>query len=181
MTLREGIWWNDGKPAGFSPEQEDILTRCFDMIYPTLLRMTGNHETALDLTQEAFLRAWEKMDEFEGRSNFSTWLYRIAVNTTLNHLRRAKKIIYTEIDPAIIANDLPDERVEERFEMASIREAVLALPPNLRVCVVLHYFEHKPVNEIAEILGIARGTAAWRLHMARKKLKVELKTRGIRP
>ncbi len=181
MTLREGKWWKDEKPAAFSPEQEDILSECFGVIFPTLLRMTGNRETALDLTQESFLRAWEKMNEFKGRSSFSTWLYRIAVNLTLNHLRRAKKIIYTEVDPAVIAERLPDDMAEERFEMASIRESVLALSPNLRACIVLHYFESKPVHEIADILGIPRGTAAWRLHMARKKLKKELMNRGIRP
>ena len=164
----------------YPPEQEDILSGCFDLIYPTLLRMTGNRETALDLTQETFLRAWEKMDAFEGRSSFSTWLYRIAVNLALNHLRRSKKITYTEIEPSIIAKELPEDRAEERFEMAAIREAVLTLSPNLRACIVLHYFESKPVEEIAGILGIARGTAAWRLHRARKKLKVEFKRRGIR-
>jgi RNA polymerase sigma-70 factor (ECF subfamily) len=181
LTLKEGTWWKERMPAEFSPEQEDILSGCFDLIFPTLLRMTGNRETALDLTQDTFLKAWEKMNGFEARSSFSTWLYRIAVNLTLNHLKRSKKVIYTEIDPALIAEGLPDESIEKRFEMAAVRESVLSLPPNLRACVVLHYFEAKPLDEIADILGIARGTAAWRLHVARKQLKVELKRGGIIP
>ncbi len=166
---------------GFTPEQEDYLSGCFDTIFPVLLRMTGNRETALDLAQDTFVRAWEKMDEFEGRSSLSTWLYRIAVNLALNHLRRSKKIIYTESDPSVIAEHIPEDLAGERFEKAAIREAVLSLAPNLRACVVLHYFEDKPVGEIAGILDIAKGTAAWRLHVARKKLKAELNKRGIIP
>jgi RNA polymerase sigma-70 factor (ECF subfamily) len=143
--------------------------------------MTGNREIALDLTQETFLRAWEKMDTFEGRCSFSTWLYRIAVNLALNHLRRAKKIIYTDVEPSVIEGRLPEDKAEKRFEMAAVRESVLSLAPNLRACVVLHYFEAKPIDEIADILGIPRGTAGWRLHVARKKLKNELAKRGINP
>ena len=164
----------------YLPEQEDILSGCFDLIYPTLLRLTGNRETALDLTQETFLKGWENLKSFEGRAAFSTWLYRIAVNLALNHLKRAKKIVYTEIEPSAIAMELPEDEAEERFEKAAVRESVLALSPGLRACVVLHYFEAKPVDEIAEILGIARGTAAWRLYAARKKLKRELGRRGIK-
>ena len=166
--------------ASYPPEQEDMISGCFELIFPTLLRLTGNRETALDLTQETFLRGWERMDSFEGRSSISTWLYRIAVNLALNYLRRNKKITYTEIEPAVIAGELPENEAEKRFEMSAIREAVLSLPADLRVCIVLHYYEAKPVDDIARILGIARGTAAWRLHCARKKLKVELERRGVR-
>ena len=179
MVLKERKMKPNGEPS-YPPEQEDIISGCFELIFPTLLRLTGNRETALDLTQETFLRGWEKMDSFEGRSNISTWLYRIAVNLALNHLRRNKKITYTEIEPSAIAGELPENMIEKRFEMASVRESVLSLPVNLRACVVLHYYEAKPVDEIADILGIPRGTAAWRLHCARKKLKAELRRRGVR-
>jgi len=168
-----------GEETRYPPEQEDILSGCFDLIYPTLLRMTGNRETALDLTQETFLKAWEKRDSFEGRSSFSTWVYRIGVNLTLNYLRRMRKVVYTEIDPSVIIRELPEEKADDRFMMAAIRESIMSLQPNLRVCIILHYYDSKSVDEISEVLGIARGTAGWRLHSARKKLKRELKQRGI--
>ncbi len=178
MILTEGKI-KQAAELNYPPDQEDMLTGCFDLVFPVLLRMTGNRELARDLTQETFLKAWEKRDSFEGRSNLSTWLYRIAVNLALNHLKRAKRIIYTELEPSVIADGLADDRVEDRFEIAAVRESVMALPPKLRVCVVLHYFESKPLDEIARILGIARGTAGWRLNIARKRLKGELGRRGI--
>ena len=181
VALSEGKWLLEMEKPGYTPEQEDILSGCFDLIYPTLLRMTGDRETALDLTQDTFLRAWEKMNGFEGRSKFSTWLYRVAVNLAITHLKRQRRVTYTESDPAVILDELPEERAEDRFEIAAIRDSVLSLSPPMRACVVLHYYESKPLDEIAEILGIARGTAAWRLHIARKKLKTELRKRGVHP
>ena len=153
----------------------------YDKIYPVILRMVANEEVAKDLTQEAFLRAWEKRSSFRGDSNLGTWLYRIAVNVTLTYLGKNKKVSQHPIEESI----LPDKRegihkkLERMNECDLVRQAIQDLPPAYRITVIMHYYEDKKLDQIAKLTGISKGTAAWRLYKARNMLNKNLRAMGV--
>jgi RNA polymerase sigma-70 factor (ECF subfamily) len=144
------------------------------MIYPMVLDGT----VADDLTQEVFLRAFRGLASFNGRSQFSTWLYRVAMNTAKSFLSRQRRA------PVDFRAELPDDcpssatRPETSvmdIELQTAVEAALAeLPPKLRAAIVLITLEGMDPAKAAQIEGCSRPTIYWRLHEARKRLKQQL-------
>lgn len=168
--------------AGRSEAFGILVRRYQDRIYPTLLRLTGSPEDACDLLQDAFLRAYEKLDRFQGESSFYTWIYRIAVNLALSDRRRRKVIGRSpkslDAEPVERAEDtastdpsLPLERAEQE---ARVLEALGRLLPDQRAVVVLKDLDGHRYDEIAALLGIPVGTVRSRLHRARGELRVLL-------
>jgi RNA polymerase sigma-70 factor (ECF subfamily) len=160
-----------------------LVQRYQDRLYPTMLRLTGSADDALDLLQDAFLRAYEKLDKFQGESSFYTWVYRIAVNLALSGRRRRKVTLrFTRpdhddsIDPQdeSLASDptLPLE-IAERDEL--IQAALDALAADHRAVVVMKEFDGLRYEEIAAVLGVPVGTVRSRLHRARLELRDRLK------
>lgn len=150
-------------------------------------RMTANPDDVDDIVQELFVRAWKGLPRFRGDAQFSTWLYRIAVNTTIKHRSRNKNENSMSLSaesltggldslqaptdaPAMQGGDpfLSTERKEQEGE---VRRAVLSLPEKQRTVVVLHYFEGYSCEEISKIVGCSVGTVWSRLHYACKRLK----------
>ena len=159
-----------------------LVQRYQDRLYPTMLRLTGSADDALDLLQDAFLRAFEKLGSFHGESSFYTWVYRIAVNLALSGRRRQRSLRVvglqrgeTTIDPPgdPVANDptLPLER-QERDSL--IQAALDALADDHRAVVVMKEFDGLRYEEIAAILGVPVGTVRSRLHRARLELRDRL-------
>lgn len=161
-----------------------LIEGTYRTIYATLLRLTGgDSELAADLTQEAYRKAWAALDGFGGRSRFSTWLFRIAYTTFLNHARRPHLV--TAVDdlervadgagaagqagPAGgLAADPPppaDERVVREQRDERLRRAVMALPADLRDTVAARFWGDLPVREIARSEGVTG--AAIRKRLAR--------------
>ena len=144
-------------------------------IYALCLRMTANAARAEELTQQAFICAWEKLPQFRGDCAFSSWLHRLAVNLVLMEMRAgarlAARVLFTD-DPAV-------------FETASLvtppgirldlEQAIAALPPQARTIFVLHDVEGWQHNEIADQLGLAIGTTKAQLHRARHLLQEALR------
>src|SRR5947207_2835763 len=128
-----------------------LVTRYQDRLYPTVFRLTGCAEDALDLLQEAFLRAYEKLERFHGESSFYTWVYRIAINLALSDRRKRR-----HESTAALPLDPPDERAEddpaaplERAERAErIQQALNALAPDHRTVVVMKEFDGLRYEEI---------------------------------
>jgi RNA polymerase sigma-70 factor (ECF subfamily) len=155
-----------------------LVSRYQDRLYPTVFRLTGCAEDALDLLQETFLRAFEKLDRFHGESSFYTWTYRIAINLALSDRRRRR-----HATRAAIPLDPPDARVEddpaaplERAERDErIQEALNALAPDHRAVVVMKEFDGLRYEEIGATLGIPVGTVRSRLHRARCELRERLR------
>ena len=148
-----------------------------------MLRLTGSAEDALDLLQDAFLRAFEKLDRFQGESSFYTWVYRIAVNLALSGRRRRRVTLRFQRpggddpldppdDPILSDPTLPLERAE-RDEL--IQSALNALADDHRAVVVMKEFDGLRYEEIAAILGVPVGTVRSRLHRARLDLRERLK------
>lgn len=160
----------------------ELVKRHQKKVYATTLQMTGNHGEADDLAQETFLRAFQAVDRFDGRSEFSTWLYRIAINLTINHLkRRAKTRPADESDPRVAGalaasaqKGDPASEVELRRFYARLAAALDELPDNLRATVVLVSLQGLPHRVAAEVLGCSEGTVSWRVHQARKLLREAL-------
>lgn len=143
-------------------------------MYALCLRMTGDRVDAEELTQRTFVRAWEGLPAFRGESEFSTWLYRVAVNTVLAW-RRARGRLRSRVEST---GDLTgfEGAVRPPFdpEWAEIERAVASLPEGARLVLLLHDLEGYRHREIARMTGTAEGTVRSQLHRARELLRCRL-------
>lgn len=148
-----------------------------DKVYGICLRMTGNVSEAEDCAQEAFIRAWHKLDKFRADSAFSTWLHRIAVNSVLGRMRKSKR----EHDRIMVAaeNARPNTASGESGELRDLSDAVDRLPRGARNVFVLHAVYGYSHDETGEMLGIATGTSKAQLHRAKRLLAQQLKQQGF--
>lgn len=142
-------------------------------IYYLCLRMTGTHQVADDVAQETFIKAYFALPTFKDRLSFYSWIRKIAVNTSLNHIKAGKREEpLGERDnaiPALPHDELQQNEVEQKF-----REALQALPPDQKAVFVLRVQEDQSYRDIARTLHIAEGTVMSRLNRARQKLKAAL-------
>ena len=156
-------------------------------VYAAALHVTGNHSDADDVTQETFVRAFRGLASFDGRSDFFTWLYRIAVNTALNRLRSSRRAGALSTAGAAEAAQVggrpealgaprlaPDELAQLGQQVRSTLVAMSQLSPPLRVTLVLATIEGLGHKQIADILDIPEGTVAWRVNEARRILREKL-------
>jgi RNA polymerase sigma-70 factor (ECF subfamily) len=141
-----------------------------------IYRLCGNMQVAEDATQETFIQAWQRLPSYRSRSSLRNWLYRIAVNTAIDMLRKEKRILPGEIENMnlMVSEPGPEAMAAnlERTEM--VQEAILALPDASRAVLVLREFEDLSYKEIAESLDIPVGTVMSRLNYARKLLREKL-------
>lgn len=167
-----------------------LVRRHQKRIYRLAAHLTGSGAEAEDVTQEAFVRAYQALDRFDGRSEPFTWLYRIAVNLSLNHLRSRKTRGRTtpEDDPRIasllvetrpsLAGD-PEGSAQRARVARALAEGLDALSETLRTTLVLVAVDGLSHEEASGVLGCPEGTVAWRVHEARRKLKAFLTERGF--
>ena len=140
-------------------------------IYGLCLRMTGQHHTAEDCVQEAFVQAWRALPRFESRSAFGTWLHRIAVNTVLQQARkRGEQLGTMDSVEREVADVLPDKTSPDPGRARDIEAAIATLPPGARHVLVLAGIYGYSHEESAAMLGIAVGTCKAQLHRARALL-----------
>jgi len=144
--------------------------------------MTANEEIAKDLTQDTFLKAWEKRDSFRGDADIGTWLYRIAVNITLTYIGKNKRCSTTGIEESILPSKEEGmlRKEERRSEGVIVKRAIAKLPANYRMALIMHYYDDMKLEDIARASGISKGTAAWRLFKARQMISGNLKAEGIK-
>lgn len=157
-------------------------------IYRLAVHLTRSAPEAEDVTQETFVRAYQALDRFDGRSEPFTWLYRIAVNLSLNQIRARKSKLRkgTTDDPrvlALVAETRPalgdPGGASDRKRIAeAIYEGIDALSDTLRTTLVLVCIDGVSHEEAAKVLGCPEGTVAWRVHEARRKLRAFLAERG---
>ncbi len=162
--------------AGDTEAFGDLVRRHQDVIYRLAVRMVGP-DSAEDVAQGAFLKAWTGLERFRGGAAFGTWLYRIAANLCLDHLRSAARFRPLPLDGAALA--VPDgydlaeavvadaERADQR---AALAEALAALPPEDRLILALRAGEGLSYEAIGAALDLAPGTVGTRLHRARARL-----------
>lgn len=151
-------------------EQEKEFTSLYNQyaegIGKLCLGYTGDAALAQDLLQETFLRAWNAMAQFRGDAKWSTWIYRIAVNTCLTHLRK-KKLSFTEIDRETLAIEEDGQQKEQEVQVLYKCISRLAETDRLIITLVL---EDNPYDEIADITGITENNLRVKIHRIKKQL-----------
>ena len=162
-----------GESAAFTV----LIGRYQRPIYNAAYRVLGNADDAADITQVVFLRIAERLDEYDARYKFFSWIYRIALNEALNLLRRQGRE-----EPLEDAEDLPDGnhadpqwRAEEAERSARIQGALMKLKPEDRMLLVLRHYSECSYREIGEALGLDEKTVKSRLYEARQRMRGLLK------
>lgn len=148
-----------------------LYEREYQSVFRTIRAMVLDQSDAEDLTQECFARAYRARGGYKPDAPPSAWLHRIAVNTAISHLRRRRLARFLPLKAEQSSDDQDLRRIEER----SVVELAMAdLSPKLRAAVVLQYFEDRPREEIAEILGVPPGTVASRLANAMAQMRARI-------
>lgn len=166
----------EGDRAAFG----DLVHRYQDRLHAAMLQVTGSTEEAEDVVQDAFVRAFLKLDTFQHHSQFFTWLYRIAFNSALSRMRRRR--VMTSIEQAresigeepVDDAEPPDAQMLREERIASVQIALRKLSDDHRTILVLREMEDHAYEQIAEVLQISIGTVRSRLSRARAQLRVTL-------
>jgi RNA polymerase sigma-70 factor (ECF subfamily) len=185
---------------GVSAEDRELIQRCLrgdrrayralvdryqDPVFSFCLRMIRNPAQAEDIAQEAFVRTLTRLDQYDPRYSFSAWLFKIAANLCIDHLRKAKRIAYSLDDDGVdgegprrreLAGPGPDptQAVLAKERLRLLNEAVDALPEHYRVILLLRHQEELSYEEIASVLDLPIGTVKIRIHRAREQVKRRL-------
>lgn len=167
-----------GDPEAFRELVERHSTRLFRLAY----RLTRDEETAEDVVQEAFLKAYRRLSGFDARSSFATWLHRIATNCALDVLRRRKReaerlgrpeALGDGPEPAA-SDPRPDRLAHNREVEVRLRRALALLSPMERTAFELRHFEHRSIAEIGQVLGARTNATKQAVFRAVRKLRREL-------
>jgi RNA polymerase sigma-70 factor (ECF subfamily) len=179
----------DGLRAGDAAAYRRFVGENSASVYSLALKLLGDEQEAEDVLQETFLSAFRALDRFEGRSKLSTWLYRIAYNASLMHLRKRERMTTFSLDQPYgdeeqarpVAGDLlvdwstvPDDRLLTAEARQEMDLAIAQLPESLRAAFVLRDIQGLSGAETAEILGISVQAVKNRLHRARLSLRDRL-------
>jgi len=160
---------------------EELVFRHRDPIYARAFSMTRNEQDAVDLSQEAWIKGWQRLGQFQGESSFTTWMTRIVINLCLDHLRRQKRHRTDSIEamddegggverqmPVVTVN--PTAGLERAELRQKIDGALGQLSAEHRTVLVLHEFEEMEYKEIAKTVGCSIGTVMSRLFYARRRM-----------
>ncbi len=143
-------------------------------LYNVAYRIHGNHEDAEDSLQDVFIIVYQKIADFRGDASFSTWLYRIAVNTCLNKLRSSKSIIKSEFSETEITRDSPSVKQSGQMTSIILDQEIQNLSLGYRTVFILYEVEGFTHEEISKILDISSGTSKSQLSRAKQQLKKRL-------
>ena len=169
---------------------QTLVERYQRPVFSLVVRMVRDPGIAEDVTQEVFVKAWVALGRYDPRRRFASWLFKIASNAAIDHLRR-KKLPTTPLessdpDHSSILDRIEDERAEsadtllKRHELgAALEGAIAALRPEYRLVILLRFKEELPYREIAEITGMPLGTVKTNLRRARREIEDRLRAEGV--
>jgi RNA polymerase sigma-70 factor (ECF subfamily) len=161
----------------------EMATRHLDALYRTALRLSGRPQDAEDLVQETYLRAWRSLHTYKPDTNPKAWLFRILHNAHIDRYRASSRTVQTvdELegqDPAFVVHDTPESLIMAGLMDAEVRQALMEIPEVFRACLILADLEGFSYQEIADILGIPRGTVMSRLFRGRRAMRRALTQYG---
>ncbi len=165
--------------AGKTERFAYFLDKYGQQVFNLIVRMTNSPEDAEELTQDSFMKAFEYLSSFNGNSSFSTWIYRIAYNTTLSALRKKTNEVLS-FDERLwntVSDTEADEALnsEDEEQIQRLQEAISRLSPDEQALVSLFYEEDRPIAEIGYILHLTESNVKVKLHRIRKKLYLLMK------
>lgn len=162
---------------------ETLVTTYEKGVYNLAFRLVGDREDAMDIVQDVFLKAFQALPRFRGDSRFSTWIYRVCVNASLDHLRKKQKQPSYSLDEPLSlkessvtrevadGNENVEEFIEVKFMSNDVLQALKGIDPAHRAIILLSDVQGYSYQEIANILGLSMGTVKSRLHRARSMVR----------
>jgi RNA polymerase sigma-70 factor (ECF subfamily) len=177
-----------GAVVGAEGSFEELVRRYQRPISAYVYRMVGNYESALDLTQEIFIKVYNSLRRYRSEFKFSTWIYKIAHNSAVDHLRRTATreqslISGSEGDhfelPIESGRLTPEQESEQKERRVEIESVVRTLPSNYRALIILRHSQDLTYEEIVEVTGLPLGTVKNRLFRAREMMRQQFVEKGI--
>ena len=154
-----------------------LIDRYERPVFNAILHMVGNPEDAREVCQQVFMKAFEHLDSYDANRKFFSWIYRVAINESINHLKSrrtfeplSEKLPYPRPDPA--------ERYEGVEQRNNLQGAIMRLDENYRSVLILRHFAHLSDREIADVLGVSEAIVKSRLFTARQLLRTALEASG---
>jgi RNA polymerase sigma-70 factor (ECF subfamily) len=154
-----------------------IVSKYQKMVFTIVMKIVKNREDAEDVAQEIFIKAFKSLKQFKENAEFSTWLYRVAYNTTLSELRK-RKYEFTSLEENLktvndfFADNKEDEEIE--LQLQYLDQVMKELPPNEIFLLTLHYINNQSIENIAKIVNLSASNVKVKLYRIRKKLALEL-------
>ncbi len=161
--------------------RRQLFEAYYKKTYAVAYNIMRNRENAEDITQDAFIKAFQNMHQLKDGTKFGAWLAVIASNLARNYLKREKRINYTDkevTDYGALEIDHTEESALRTLEIERVRQAIKNLPPDHYQVIVLQYYYDLKVEEIASMLKLSSGTVKSRLHRARQRLAKDLELKG---
>lgn len=157
-----------------------IVAQYSEQVYWKIRRMVLSHDDANDILQNTFIKAWNNLDSFQHKSRFSTWLYRIAVNESLDFLRHQRLVrqVSSEQDESMADTLMADEYFDGTATEALLQEAIAMLPDVQRMVFNLRYFDEMKYSDMSKMLDTSEGALKASYHLAVKKIKDFLEKRS---
>ena len=154
-----------------------LVERYHRPIFNTALRLVSDYDDAVEVTQQAFVAAYERLESYDPEYRFFSWLYRIAYNAALNHIKRSKWTVPLKVE-TLASTGNPEAALTRSERDEFMHRALQAVDIDHRVVLVLRHFIGFRYREMAQILDIPEGTLKFRLHAARRKLRERLTDLG---
>lgn len=175
MTYKGDIFYIDQVLSGNANGFSFLIDHHKNSVYNLVLRICGNHEEAEEIAQDTFLKAFRSLGNFKMKSAFSTWLYRIAYNTAISHVRIKKKdTLSLEDFPAdavdFISTGSTEEESEKEYRNSLINFALQKINAEERGLISLYYYEEMTIEEISDATGITKSNVKVRLFRVRQKM-----------
>lgn len=163
-------------PATREQAFAELVRQFSQPLYWQIRRLVLMHDDADDVLQNTFIKAWVNLDSFQGKSQLSTWLYRIAINEAIDFLRRKQKSTMIEIDkePGLANMLMDDDYFDGDHAQAVLQQAIAKLPDVQRIVFNLRYYDEMKYSEISKLLGTSVGALKASYHFAVSKIKDEL-------
>ena len=147
-----------------------LVSQYSETLYWKIRRIVLTHDDANDVLQNAFLKAWSNIDDFQNKSKISTWLYRIAINEALDFVRREKNKISADEDISVANRLMADDYFDGDEAQALLQEAIAMLPDVQRTVFTLRYYDDMKYSEISKLLNTSEGALKASYHIAVQKI-----------
>lgn len=181
MEDQEAPFWIERIKHGDTAAFKLIVEKYQQMVFTITLRVLEKREEAEDAAQEIFVKCFRNLQKFNGQSTFSTWLYKIALNHSIDILRKNKKEFFRielQEEGTIISENAFEKNIDFKAVRKILNEAISSLIPSERIIILLYYYEELSLSEIAEIFGVKENNMKVKLHRIRLKLMKLLQSKN---